>query len=120
MASPWPAHGQMSPRPRRPYQNMSPHFHEGRALQFPFPMSAGLFAGPLIRRFSYRKVAFGGALLVAIGILATVPANSVTHIIATYSVLIGNWDWASWEPSQRGVGCCWSFPEHPLVGLLQA
>ncbi|XP_034254705.1 uncharacterized protein LOC117653254 isoform X2 [Thrips palmi] len=50
---------------------------------------SGLFAGPLIRRYSYRKVAFGGALLVSIGILATVPANSVTHIIATYSVLIG-------------------------------
>ncbi|KAK3932174.1 Monocarboxylate transporter 12-B [Frankliniella fusca] len=50
---------------------------------------SGLFAGPLIRRYSYRKVAFFGALLVAIGILATVPANSVAHIIATYSVLIG-------------------------------
>lgn len=50
---------------------------------------SGLFAGPLIRKYSYRKVAFFGALLVAIGILATVPANSVAHIIATYSVLIG-------------------------------
>lgn len=50
---------------------------------------SGLFAGPLIRRYSYRKVAFGGALLVAVGILATAPATSMAHILATYSALIG-------------------------------
>ena len=50
---------------------------------------SGLFAGPLIRRFSYRAVTVAGAALVAAGILGTTTASNIPHIIATYSVILG-------------------------------
>lgn len=50
----------------------------------------GLFVGPLLKEFSYRKVAIFGSLLCGIGLAATSPASSMTHILMTYSIINGN------------------------------
>lgn len=50
---------------------------------------SGLFVGPLLNEFSYRKVAIGGSLLCALGLALTSPASSMAHILATYSVING-------------------------------
>ena len=50
---------------------------------------SGLFVGPLLREFSYRKVAIAGAVLCALGLALTSPAKSMAHILATYSVING-------------------------------
>lgn len=50
---------------------------------------SGLFVGPLLKEFSYRKVAIFGSLLCGLGLALTSPASSVAHIIATYSVING-------------------------------
>ncbi|CAO1399339.1 unnamed protein product [Diamesa hyperborea] len=50
---------------------------------------SGLFVGPLLKEFSYRKVAIAGSLLCAIGLALTSPAQSMGHILATYSVING-------------------------------
>ncbi|KRT80450.1 membrane transporter [Oryctes borbonicus] len=50
---------------------------------------SGLFVGPLIRAFSYRKVSLMGSLLCGLGLMATFPARSMTHILATYSIING-------------------------------
>lgn len=50
---------------------------------------SGLFVGPLLKEFSYRKVAVAGALLCALGLALTAPAKSMAHILATYSVVNG-------------------------------
>lgn len=50
---------------------------------------SGLFVGPLIRKYSYRKVALVGSALSAIGLIATFPAENVAHIIAAYSIVGG-------------------------------
>lgn len=50
---------------------------------------SGLFVGPLLNEFSYRKVSIGGSLLCALGLALTSPAASMAHILATYSVING-------------------------------
>ncbi|XP_053678278.1 uncharacterized protein LOC128728669 [Anopheles nili] len=50
---------------------------------------SGLFVGPLLKEFSYRKVAIAGSLLCWIGLALTSPATSMPHILATYSVING-------------------------------
>lgn len=50
---------------------------------------SGLFVGPLLKEFSYRKVAIAGSLLCSLGLALTSPAQSMTHIITTYSVING-------------------------------
>lgn len=50
---------------------------------------SGLFVGPLLKEFSYRKVAIAGSLLCGLGLALTSPANSIAHILATYSVING-------------------------------
>jgi MCP family monocarboxylic acid transporter-like MFS transporter 14 len=50
---------------------------------------SGLFVGPLIRAFSYRKVSIVGSALCALGLILTYPANSMAHILATYSIING-------------------------------
>ncbi|CAH0561107.1 unnamed protein product [Brassicogethes aeneus] len=50
---------------------------------------SGLFVGPLIRAFSYRKVALVGSMLCGAGMILTYPARSMTHILATYSIING-------------------------------
>jgi hypothetical protein len=49
----------------------------------------GLFVGPLIRKYSYRKVALVGSVLSALGLIATYPAESMTHMLTTYSIMGG-------------------------------
>ncbi|XP_049860558.1 uncharacterized protein LOC126354735 [Schistocerca gregaria] len=58
---------------------------------------SGLFVGPLIKIYSYRKVALVGCVLSAVGLILTAPANSMAHILATYSIVGG-----------LGVGFAWS------------
>ncbi|CAG9801929.1 unnamed protein product [Chironomus riparius] len=50
---------------------------------------SGLFVGPLLKEFSYRKVAIVGSLLCALGLALTSSATSMGHILATYSVING-------------------------------
>ena len=50
---------------------------------------SGLFVGPLLKEFSYRKVAIAGSFLCCIGLALTSPASSMPHILATYSVING-------------------------------
>lgn len=50
---------------------------------------SGLFVGPLLKEFSYRKVAIAGSLLCGLGLAATSPAASMAHILSTYSVING-------------------------------
>lgn len=50
---------------------------------------SGLFVGPLLKEFSYRKVAIVGSLLCALGLALTSTAESMTHILMTYSVVNG-------------------------------
>lgn len=50
---------------------------------------SGLFVGPLIRALSYRKVSIAGSALVALGLVLTFPANSMAHILITYSIING-------------------------------
>lgn len=50
---------------------------------------SGLFVGPLLKEFSYRKVAIVGSLLCAIGLAMTSTAESMAHILTTYSVING-------------------------------
>lgn len=52
---------------------------------------SGLFVGPLLKEFSYRKVAIAGSLLCSLGLALTSPAKSMSHILATYSVINGKW-----------------------------
>lgn len=51
----------------------------------------GLFVGPLIKSFSYRKVSLFGSVLVASGLILTSWASSMGHIIATYSIINGTY-----------------------------
>ncbi|XP_024940750.1 uncharacterized protein LOC107267613 [Cephus cinctus] len=50
---------------------------------------SGLFVAPLIKRYTYRKVAIFGALLSCTGLILTSQANSMFYIICTYSILGG-------------------------------
>ncbi|KAI4503670.1 hypothetical protein M0802_001073 [Mischocyttarus mexicanus] len=48
---------------------------------------SGLFVGPLLKKYSYRKVAFFGSLLSCIGLMLTSRADSMPYLICTYSIL---------------------------------
>ncbi|XP_033303187.1 monocarboxylate transporter 2-like isoform X3 [Bombus vosnesenskii] len=50
---------------------------------------SGLLIGPLLKKYSYRQVAFFGSLLSCTGLILTSRANSMFHIVCTYSVLGG-------------------------------
>ncbi|KAM8720342.1 hypothetical protein ACLKA7_006393 [Drosophila subpalustris] len=50
---------------------------------------SGLFVGPLLKEFSYRKVAIAGSLLCGLGLALTSPASTMPHILTTYSVING-------------------------------
>lgn len=50
---------------------------------------SGFLVGPLLKKFSYRQVAFLGSLLSCSGLILTSRANSVPYIICTYSILGG-------------------------------
>lgn len=57
-----------------------------------FGMTLGLFSGPTLRRFGYRKVAVAGGLLSSAGVILTSWAYSFTHFLITYSIItsVGN------------------------------
>ncbi|KAK0073417.1 hypothetical protein PV326_013443, partial [Microctonus aethiopoides] len=48
-----------------------------------------IFVGPLLNKFSYRSVAIFGSLLSCTGLMLTAFANSISHILITYSILTG-------------------------------
>ncbi|XP_039279597.1 uncharacterized protein LOC111044715 isoform X2 [Nilaparvata lugens] len=50
---------------------------------------SGLFVGPLIKKYSFRKVGLFGVVLSSIALISTSTATSMTHIILTYSILGG-------------------------------
>ncbi|XP_012242014.1 monocarboxylate transporter 2 isoform X4 [Bombus impatiens] len=50
---------------------------------------SGLLIGPLLKKYSYRQVAFFGSLLSCTGLILTSRANSMFHIVCTYSILGG-------------------------------
>lgn len=50
---------------------------------------SGLLVGPLLKKYSYRQVSFFGSLLSCSGLILTSRANSMIHIICTYSILAG-------------------------------
>lgn len=52
---------------------------------------SGLFVGPLLKEFSYRKVAIAGSLLCSLGLALTSSAKSMPHILATFSVINGEY-----------------------------
>nr|XP_012134891.1 PREDICTED: monocarboxylate transporter 9-like isoform X2 [Megachile rotundata] len=51
--------------------------------------SLGLISGPMMKRFTFREVAFFGGLTVAVGICITAFAVSVPAIIVSYCVIVG-------------------------------
>ncbi|XP_036140026.1 monocarboxylate transporter 9 isoform X2 [Monomorium pharaonis] len=52
-----------------------------------FGMILGLFNGPLLKIFGYRKVAIAASIMFAVGVILTAFANSFTLIIICYGVL---------------------------------
>ncbi|KYN13878.1 PREDICTED: uncharacterized protein LOC108766313 [Trachymyrmex cornetzi] len=50
---------------------------------------SGFLVGPLLKKYSYRQVAFFGSLLSCSGLIITSQANSIPYIICSYSVLGG-------------------------------
>lgn len=55
-----------------------------------FGMSMGLFTGPLLKNFGYRKIACAASFMFATGIVMTAFATTFTHFIITYSLITGN------------------------------
>lgn len=56
-------------------------------VNFAFGMMLGLFNGPLLKTYGYRKVSIVGSLLYTIGVTVTAFANSFTLIIISYGIL---------------------------------
>ncbi|CAL1675700.1 unnamed protein product [Lasius platythorax] len=50
---------------------------------------SGFLVGPLLKKYSYRQVAFFGSLLSCSGLILTSRADSMLYIICTYSILGG-------------------------------
>lgn len=50
----------------------------------------GLITGPLLKYFGYRKIGIIAGLMFATGITTTAFATTITHFIATYSLMAGN------------------------------
>ncbi|RLU17560.1 hypothetical protein DMN91_009796 [Ooceraea biroi] len=48
---------------------------------------SGFLVGPLLKKYSYRQVAFFGSFISCIGLILTSRANSMLYIICTYSIL---------------------------------
>ncbi|KOX69907.1 Monocarboxylate transporter 9 [Melipona quadrifasciata] len=51
--------------------------------------SLGLISGPMMKRFTFRRVAFLGGVIVVIGICAVAFAVSLPSIIITYCLIVG-------------------------------
>lgn len=51
--------------------------------------SLGLISGPMMKRFTFRKVAFLGGFIVIVGICAAAYAISLPSIIITYCIIVG-------------------------------
>jgi len=53
--------------------------------------SLGLISGPMMKRFTFRQVAYFGSLTIVFGICATAFAVSMPALIITYCIIIGKW-----------------------------
>ncbi|XP_058128331.1 uncharacterized protein LOC131285901 [Anopheles ziemanni] len=58
-------------------------------------MALGLFNGPLLRRYGFRKLAVAGGVLFSVGLMLTSSAAYFAHFIITYSII-----------SSLGMGFC--------------
>lgn len=56
-------------------------------LNSAFGMSVGIFNGPLLRNFGYRKVAAMAGFIFSFGLFLTSFASSFTHFVITYSII---------------------------------
>lgn len=81
---------------------------------------SGLFMGPLIKKFGYRKVAFFGSLLNSVGLILTSQANSVPYIILTYSILGGFGTGIGLAASFVGINCYFKEKRSQAVGFYMA
>lgn len=52
-------------------------------------MAIGLFNGPLLRHFGYRKISIIAAVLFAGGLMLTAVSNNMFSILLAYSVIAG-------------------------------
>ncbi|EDS41783.1 monocarboxylate transporter [Culex quinquefasciatus] len=50
-------------------------------------MTFGLFNGPLLRSYGFRRVAFLGGTMFSLGLMLTSSAETFTHFIITYSII---------------------------------
>uniref|UniRef100_A0A182IMK1 Major facilitator superfamily (MFS) profile domain-containing protein n=1 Tax=Anopheles atroparvus TaxID=41427 RepID=A0A182IMK1_ANOAO len=50
-------------------------------------MALGLFNGPLLRKYGFRKLAVAGGVLFSIGLMLTSSAAHFAHFIVTYSII---------------------------------
>lgn len=55
-----------------------------------FAMSFGLFNGPLIKTYGYRKVGVAAGVFFSFGMFLTAWADSFTHFMITYSTIAGS------------------------------
>ena len=53
-------------------------------------MSMGIFTGPLLKLYGYRKVALAGGFTFSAGLFITSMAFSFPHFIISYSIIAGN------------------------------
>lgn len=52
-----------------------------------FGMSMGLFIGPLLRRYGYRKMSLVGAALLSFGFISTTICSRFSHYLITYGLI---------------------------------
>ncbi|XP_066994367.1 monocarboxylate transporter 9 [Anabrus simplex] len=81
---------------------------------------SGLFIGPLIKIYSYRKVAICGCFLSALGLMLTAPASSMTHILLTYSIIGGIGVGLSWSSTFVALNHYFSKYRGQAIGLSMA
>lgn len=53
-------------------------------------MGMGLFNGPLLRIYGFRKVSVASGVFFSVGLILTSWATTFTHFIITYSILTGD------------------------------
>ncbi|XP_014289004.1 monocarboxylate transporter 12 isoform X2 [Halyomorpha halys] len=78
---------------------------------------SGLIVGPLIKKYTYRKVAIIGAIISTAAIMLTAPANSMIHILITFGVLGGIGFGLSTACTLVGINDYFSKKKGQAVGL---
>lgn len=81
---------------------------------------SGLFVGPLIKSFSYRKVALVGGVLSAVSLILTSYANSMIHILITFGLIGGVGFGLATACTLVGINSYFSKKKGQAVGLSMA